>query len=89
MLVTDRAKMIRMPLESLRVIGRGSAGVRLFDVADGEHVVGAAKIDEEEAPENPAEEMVAEELSEAAATPDAGETPGESDDGAAPDDSDA
>ena len=39
MLVTDQAKLIRLPLESLRVIGRGSAGVRLFNVADEEHVV--------------------------------------------------
>ncbi|HEY6869289.1 MAG TPA: DNA gyrase subunit A, partial [Novosphingobium sp.] len=36
MLVTDQAKLIRLPLESLRVIGRGSAGVRLFNVADDE-----------------------------------------------------
>ena len=49
MLVTDQAKMIRMPLDSLRVIGRGSAGVRLFDVADDEHVVSAARITDEEA----------------------------------------
>src|SRR3546814_18000857 len=42
MLVTNQAKLIRMPLDSLRVIGRGSAGVRLFDVAEGEHVVSAA-----------------------------------------------
>jgi len=53
MLVTDQAKLIRMPLDSLRVIGRGSAGVRLFDVANDEHVVSAALIgdsdDEEEA----------------------------------------
>jgi DNA gyrase subunit A len=46
MLVTDQAKLIRMPLDSLRVIGRGSAGVRLFNVDDNEHVVGAAKIEE-------------------------------------------
>lgn len=51
MLVTDKAKMIRMPLDSLRVIGRGSAGVRLFDVADDEHVVSAARISEEDAGE--------------------------------------
>jgi DNA gyrase subunit A len=44
MLVTDQAKLIRLGLDSLRVIGRGSAGVRLFNVADDEHVVGAAKI---------------------------------------------
>ena len=48
MLVTDQAKLIRMPLDSLRVLGRGTAGVRLFNVGDDEHVVGAAKIDEGE-----------------------------------------
>ncbi len=56
MLVTNQAKLIRLPLESLRVIGRGSAGVRLFNVANEEHVVGAVRLaevrgDEEEAVE--------------------------------------
>jgi len=51
MLVTDQAKLIRMGLESLRVIGRNSAGVRLFNVADDEHVVSAAKIEESDAAE--------------------------------------
>jgi DNA gyrase subunit A len=46
MLVTDQAKLIRMPLDSLRVLGRGTAGVRLFNVDDNEHVVSAAKIEE-------------------------------------------
>ncbi len=48
MLVTDQAKLIRMPLDSLRVLGRGTAGVRLFNVDDNEHVVSAAKIGESE-----------------------------------------
>ncbi|WP_333606027.1 DNA gyrase subunit A [Novosphingobium sp.] len=47
MLVTDQAKLIRLPLESLRVIGRGSAGVRLFNVSRDEHVVSAVRLDEE------------------------------------------
>ncbi|SFG32780.1 DNA gyrase subunit A [Novosphingobium sp. CF614] len=47
MLVTDQAKLIRLPLESLRVIGRGSAGVRLFNVSNDEHVVSAVRLDEE------------------------------------------
>ena len=55
MLVTDQAKLIRMGLNSLRVIGRNSAGVRLFNVADNEHVVGAAKIDESDEDEGEAE----------------------------------
>jgi DNA gyrase subunit A len=52
MLVTDQAKLIRMPLDSLRVLGRGTAGVRLFNVGDNEHVVGAAKIDESDEAED-------------------------------------
>lgn len=48
MLVTDQAKLIRMSLGDLRVIGRGSAGVRLFNVATDEHVVSAARIEESE-----------------------------------------
>ncbi len=48
MLVTDQAKLIRMPLATLRVIGRGSSGLRLFNVAAGEHVVSAARIEENE-----------------------------------------
>ena len=48
MLVTNQAKLIRMGLDSMRVIGRGSAGVRLFDVANNEHVVSAALIEESE-----------------------------------------
>jgi len=48
MLVTDQAKLIRMSVGDTRVIGRGSAGVRLFNVADDEHVVSAARIEESE-----------------------------------------
>ncbi len=48
MLVTDQAKMIRMNVGDTRVIGRSSAGVRLFHVADDEHVVSAARIEEGE-----------------------------------------
>lgn len=69
MLVTDQAKLIRMKVADMRVIGRSSSGVRLFDVAEGETVVGAAKIDEEEEPENEAEAAVAEEMAEAGNDP--------------------
>ncbi|HZF42353.1 MAG TPA: DNA gyrase subunit A [Sphingomonadaceae bacterium] len=48
MLVTDQAKLIRMSVGDVRPIGRGSAGFRLFDVAPGEHVVSAARIEESE-----------------------------------------
>jgi len=60
MLVTDQAKLIRIPINlhdpnagdgiagNLRVTGRGTAGVRLFDVAQNEHIVSAARIEENE-----------------------------------------
>jgi DNA gyrase subunit A len=47
MFVTDQAKLIRIGVAGLRVIGRNSAGVRLFDVAANEHIVGAARIEAE------------------------------------------
>ncbi len=80
MLVTDQAKLIRMKVADMRVIGRNSSGVKLFDVSPGETVVGAAKIDEEDEPENEAEELVAEELTadasaETATEPEAGDDP--------------
>lgn len=62
MLVTDQAKLIRISLETLRVIGRASAGVKLFDVAKKETIVGAVRLDEQEGPENEAEEAVHEEM---------------------------
>src|SRR5690606_38108726 len=62
MLVTNQAKLIRIGLDSLRVIGRGSAGVRLFNVAGGEHLVSAVRLDEQEEPENEAEEAIVEEI---------------------------
>ena len=62
MLVTYQAKRIRIGLDTLRVIGRSSAGVRLFNVADKEQIVGAVRLDEEEAPENEAEEAIVEEI---------------------------
>jgi DNA gyrase subunit A len=58
MLVTDQAKLIRLGLDSLRVIGRGSAGVRLFNVADNEHVVSAAKIGESDEEEDGVEALI-------------------------------
>ena len=62
MLVTDQAKLIRIGLDSLRVIGRASAGVRLFNVDGKEKIVSVAKLDEQESPENEAEEAIVEEM---------------------------
>ncbi|MEO7247862.1 MAG: DNA gyrase subunit A, partial [Novosphingobium sp.] len=60
MLVTDQAKLIRLPLQSLRVIGRGTSGVRLFNVADQEHIVSAVRLAEEEVVEDEAATVAAE-----------------------------
>jgi DNA gyrase subunit A len=59
MLVTDQAKLIRLPIEfrhlleggydqhkGFSIIGRSSSGVKIFDVAKGEHIVGAALIED-------------------------------------------
>jgi DNA gyrase subunit A len=39
-LIADSGKMIRMDLDSIRVIGRSTQGVRLINLEDGEKVVG-------------------------------------------------
>jgi DNA gyrase subunit A len=69
MLVTDQAKLIRTTVGSVRVTGRNTQGVILFRVGENEHVVSAARIDEEDEPENQAEELIAEELAADAAAP--------------------
>ena len=43
-----------MSVGDTRVIGRNSAGVRLFNVAEDEHVVSAARIEESEEEEGEA-----------------------------------
>src|SRR5207253_811177 len=48
MLVTDQGKMIRTTVGDIRVMGRNTQGVTIFRVADGEHVVSVAKIEEAE-----------------------------------------
>ncbi|MBU3079419.1 DNA gyrase subunit A [Sphingomonas quercus] len=48
MLVTDQAKLIRTTVGDIRIAGRSTQGVTLFRVADGEHVVSAARIEESE-----------------------------------------
>ncbi len=47
MLVTDQGKLIRTVAGQIRIMGRTTQGVKLFDVADGESVVSAAKIGED------------------------------------------
>jgi len=59
MLITANGKMIRMPVDDFRVIGRATQGVRLINLEDGDTLVSAVTLDaEEDAPED-AEEGVA------------------------------
>jgi DNA gyrase subunit A len=48
MLVTNQGKMIRTTVGDIRVMGRNTQGVTIFRVAEGEHVVSVAKIEEAE-----------------------------------------
>ena len=48
MLVTDKGKLIRCPVNDIRIAGRQTQGVTLFNVSDEEKVVAVAKLDENE-----------------------------------------
>ena len=48
MLVTDRGKIIRMPVSNISVISRNTQGVKLIDMEPGERVVSAACLAEAE-----------------------------------------
>ncbi len=48
MLVSDGGQIIRMPVDDIRIISRGTQGVTLFDVADGEKVVSVERLSEDE-----------------------------------------
>ena len=48
MLVTDQGKMIRTTVGDIRIMGRNTQGVTIFRVAEDEHVVSVAKIEEAE-----------------------------------------
>jgi DNA gyrase subunit A len=73
--------MIRMKVSDMRVIGRNTAGVRLFDVADKEQVVSAALI---EADDDGDDTDVIDEAVEAGIEPSNGETASAADIGEEP-----
>ncbi|MDE2379213.1 DNA gyrase subunit A [Bradyrhizobium sp.] len=47
MLVTDKGQLIRCPVEDIRIAGRSTQGVIVFDTAEDEHVVSVEHIGEE------------------------------------------
>ncbi|MBR1949149.1 MAG: DNA gyrase subunit A, partial [Alphaproteobacteria bacterium] len=61
MMVTDAGKLIRMPVEDIRIAGRKTQGVILFRTAEGEKVVSVTKL---EADDDDEEELSSEEGSE-------------------------
>ncbi|QBR84241.1 DNA gyrase subunit A [Legionella israelensis] len=46
MLITDKGTLVRFKVDELSIIGRNTQGVRLINVASGEHVVGMQRIEE-------------------------------------------
>lgn len=62
MLVTDQAKLIRINIGGMRVIGRNSSGVKMFDVAKNEHIVSAARIQESDDEDDIAQEADGEDI---------------------------
>jgi DNA gyrase subunit A len=51
MLVTDGGQLIRVPVAGIRIAGRATQGVIVFDTAEGEHVVSVDRIGETEGEE--------------------------------------
>jgi DNA gyrase subunit A len=51
MLITNSGKIIRMPVNSISVIGRNTQGVRLINLEEGENVSAVARLAEVESVE--------------------------------------
>ena len=49
MLVTDGGTLIRCPVDGIRIAGRATRGVRIVNVSEGERVVSAVRIGEDDA----------------------------------------
>ena len=48
MLVTDGGQIIRMPIDDIRIIGRGTQGVIVFNTDEDEHVVSVERLTEDD-----------------------------------------
>ena len=59
MLVTDGGQLIRCPVNGIRIVGRGSQGVIVFDTAEDEKVVSVERVSEEEGEDEPGGEAEA------------------------------
>ncbi len=79
MVITSSGKVIRTPVDGISVLGRNTQGVRIMRLDDGERVVAAARIDEEE-DDGEASDASADAAASATTEPE-GEPEGASDDG--------
>ena len=76
-------KIIRSPVEDIRIAGRSTQGVTLFDTADDEQVVSVAHLKETDETDNgEADDHVAEDTAESAEEQVSGDPDGEVDDAA-------
>ena len=48
MMITDAGKVIRIPVHDIRIAGRATQGVTLFDTAEGEHITSVAHLPQED-----------------------------------------
>ena len=62
MMVTDGGKLIRMPVEDIRIAGRKTQGVILFRTADNEKVVSVTKLEADEGDDKELEEETGSEV---------------------------
>ena len=46
MLITDKGQMIRCNVKDIRITGRNTQGVRIFNLSDDEKVVSAARVED-------------------------------------------
>jgi len=56
MLVTDGGTLIRCPVDGVRIAGRGTRGVKIVSVSEGERVVAAIRIGDEDGTDDAADE---------------------------------
>uniref|UniRef100_UPI001ABBB1F2 DNA gyrase subunit A n=1 Tax=Bartonella raoultii TaxID=1457020 RepID=UPI001ABBB1F2 len=58
MLVSDGGQLIRVPIEGIRIAGRSTKGVTIFNTAEGEKVVSVERISESEEDDNQADDQM-------------------------------
>ncbi|WP_339860927.1 DNA gyrase subunit A [Paremcibacter congregatus] len=75
MMVTDQGRLIRVPVDGVRIAGRNTQGVTLFKVGDEEKIVSVERVEESDADDDEeTEDGVTAETSSDASTPEADES---------------